>query len=65
MIEKFNKEDDAIKHEEFLKTNYFFNSKYKLKEIMPDEYGINYSDLVTANLLFIEKLDERIKRLKK
>jgi hypothetical protein len=55
---KFRTVEEAKKHEELLERVKEFNEKYKVKEIDPDDYGINSSNCISSVALYIEELNE-------
>lgn len=60
---KFRDEKEAIKHEEILSKRKILEDKFKMRKIQVEDYGLDYSDSLTAsNLLFVENLNDETKK---
>jgi hypothetical protein len=60
---KFSDEKEAIKHEERLIKREELESKFKVKSIIAEEYGIEYPEYQTSSKLFyISELNDDVKK---
>jgi len=60
---KFSDEKEAIKHEENLMKRKELEDKFKTKNIIAEEYGIDYPEYQTSSkLLYIEELNDDVKK---
>jgi len=58
---KYRNESDAIKHEKNLNNKKIFIEKYKVRDIYPSDYGIDYYNVVDSKILYIEELNDDTK----
>jgi hypothetical protein len=55
----FDIEEDCLKHDEQLEFLSYFEKKYRLKNIDPQEYGINVGHTVYCHLVYVKKINDK------
>jgi len=58
---KFNTEKEALSHEENLNKKKFLESKYKIKSVDEYDYGLDYNDVQSCKLIYIEEMNDETK----
>jgi len=56
----FDTEEECLKHDEQLDFLSYFEKKYKLRHIDPEEYGLNFGHTTYCHLVHIKKLSDKI-----
>ena len=56
----FDTEEECLKHDEEIDFVSYFEKKYKLKNIDPQEYGLNFGHTTYCHLVLIKNLSDKI-----
>jgi len=56
----FDIEEECLKHDENIDFSAHFNTKYKVKQIDPSEYGLSYQHASFCHLVYIKKISDKI-----
>jgi len=56
----FDTEEEALKQDEQIDFIEYFNKKYKLVEVDPQEYGLNFGHPSFCHLVYVKKLTDKI-----
>ena len=55
----FDNEDECLKHDEGIDFVSYFEKKYKLKNIDPQEYGLNLGQTTYCHLVHVKKITDK------
>lgn len=56
----FDTEDECLNHDDNNEFLSYFENKFKLIHINPDEYGLNFGHTTYCHLVFIKKISDKI-----
>jgi hypothetical protein len=56
----FDTEGEALRHENDIDFLTYFNEEYKLKNIDPFEYGLNFGHTTYCHLVYVKKINDKV-----